>query len=250
MAEIYPGCTLDRLPHPKGAAALRFFEYAPRAPLPTLATLARSAKQLPSTARRALLCPRSTWMTPKGPLRECPERSAGLDWIRRAADILAVQAIVVATGAELSTGARDRTLLASFVEELKTTGRLVVIAPRGLWEAEHGAAFARQTGTVYGFDPLEDDAPEGDVAYARIHPMGARPRLTEGHLAMIAERLLASGAQTTYAAIQSGQAARDAKRLAQALSELDDGSLDQHSADEGEPDEEDEHEEEDEPDEG
>jgi hypothetical protein len=220
MAEIIAGSTLDRLPPAKGAGSLRFFEYAPKGPLPSFATLARAAKQLPESLPRALVCPRSSWLTPKGPLRPSPELSGGLDWIRRAADILGARAIVIATGAELSTGERDRSLLADFVATLKPTGRLLVVAPRGLWEAEHGADFASQTGSVYGFDPLEDDAPPGEVAYARVRPMGARPRLTDGHLALIAERLLGAGAESTYAAIESAQAVRDARRLEKVLGEL------------------------------
>jgi hypothetical protein len=220
MAEIYAGCLLERLPNAAVAKGLRFFEYAPRGALPTLATLARAAKQLPKNQPRALVCPRDTWLSPKGPFRPSPELDAGFDWIKRAADIISARAIVLATGAELSTGERDRGLLAQFVERLKPTGRLIVVAPRGLWEAEHGNAFARQTGCIYGFDPLEDDAPEGEIVYARVRPMGARPRLTEGHLAQIAERLLAAGATTTYVAIESAQAARDAKRLDKATREL------------------------------
>jgi hypothetical protein len=251
MAEIFAGCTLERLPHAKGGRSPRFFEYAPKGPLPTLATLARVAKQLPKPLACALVCPRSTWLTPKGPLRPGPELTSGLDWIKRVADILSARAIVIATGAELTTGERDRNLLAAFAEQLKSTGRLIVVAPRGLWEAEHGAAFAAQTGTVYGFDPLEDDAPKAAVVYARVRPMGARPRLTEGHLAQIAERLLAVDAETVYVAIESAQAARDAKRMHAALEEQgellaaddesdeddgsdEDGRSDESSSDEGE----------------
>jgi hypothetical protein len=221
MGEIYAGGTLTRLPNSKTAAALRFFEYAPKPPLPTLATLARFGKQLSDRTRCALVGPRSTWLTSKGPMRPGPELEAGIDWLKRASDILRARAIVLPTGAELSTGDRDRALLASFVERLKETGRPIVVAPRGLWEAEHGSAFAQATGCIYGFDPLEDDAPAGDLLYARVRPMGARPRLTDGHLAQIAERLLQARAELTYVAIESEQAPRDARRLAKMLSELD-----------------------------
>jgi hypothetical protein len=220
MGEIFVGGTLTRLPNPKTAAALPFFEFAPKAPLPTLATLARFGKQLAERAQCALVSPRSTWFTSKGALRPGPELDAGLDWLKRTADILRAKAIVLATAADLTTGDRDRALLAAFVERLKPTGRTIVVAPRGLWEAEHGAAFARQAACVYAFDPLEDDAPEGSIAYARIRPMGARPRLTDGHLAQIAERVLRSTAEFAYVAIESEQAPRDARRLAKVLAEV------------------------------
>jgi hypothetical protein len=200
-----------------------FFEYAPKQPLPSFATLGRYRKQLAASVQLTLVAPRSTWLGARGALRPGPELDAGLLWLKRSSDILGASAIVLATGAELSTGERDRQLLADFVQALKAaTGRLLVIAPRGLWEAEHGIAFARQTQTVYGFDPLEDDAPPGAIAYARVHPMGARPRLTEGHLVQIAERLLAPGCERAYVSIESEEGPRDARRLAKLLAELTD----------------------------
>ena len=226
MGEIYAGGTLERLPSPKLANSLRFFEYAPKPPLSTLSTLARIGKQLTNKTALALVCPKSTWLTPKGAMRKGPELDAGIDWITRVSDILRARAIVIATGAELSTGERDRTLLADFAERLRPTGRILVVAPRGLWEPEHGSAFAQQTDTVYGFDPLESDAPEGDVVYARIRPMGARPRLTEGHLAQVAERLLTPEAEQAYVAIDSDQPLRDAKRLLKLLAEVQSAEFD------------------------
>jgi hypothetical protein len=220
MGDIYAGGTLTRLPNPKTAAALRFFEFAPKPPLPTLATLARFGKQLSERVQCALVAPRSTWLTSKGALRPGPELEAGLDWLVRAADIVRAKAIVLPTAAELTTGDRDRALLADYVERLKPTGRVIVVAPRGLWEAEHGIAFARQAGCVYGFDPLEDDAPEGPLVYGRVRPMGARPRLTDGHLAQIAERLLRAAAELAYVAIESEQAPRDGRRLSKMLTEV------------------------------
>jgi len=202
---------------------MRFFEYAPKPPLPSFATLARYRKQLPAEVQVALVAPRSSWLGGRGALRPGPELDAGFEWLKRSSDILKASIIVLATGAELTTGERDRQLLADFVQALKTaTGRLLVVAPRGLWEAEHGAAFARQTDSVYGFDPLEDDAPPGAIAYARVHPMGARARLTEGHLAQIAERLLAPGCERAYVSIESDEGPRDARRLAKLLAELTD----------------------------
>jgi hypothetical protein len=202
-----------------------FFEYAPKPPLPSFATLARYRKQLAASVQLTLVAPRSSWFGARGALRPGPELDAGLSWLKRSSDILGASAIVLATGAELSTGERDRQLLADFVQALKAaTGRLLVIAPRGLWEAEHGIAFARQTQTVYGFDPLEDDAPPGAIAYARVHPMGARPRLTEGHLVQIAERLLAPGCERAYVSVESEEGPRDARRLAKLLAELTDAS--------------------------
>lgn len=246
MPKVYAGCLLERLPNPRAALALPFFEYAPRPPLPTFATLARYQKQLSGPARIALVAPRSCWMTPRGPMRKGPELDAGAEWLTRAADILGAFAIVLATGAELSTGERDSELLAAFAARLATERCRVVVAPRGLWEPEQAIPFAQRTGTIYGFDPLEHDAPPGDFVYGRVHPMGARPRLTEGHIAQIAARVVAAGADEAYVSIESERSLQDMKRLARALSEsleaaamldepdedLDDEELDEDMEDE------------------
>ncbi|MET0339809.1 MAG: hypothetical protein ABW252_02360 [Polyangiales bacterium] len=221
MADVFAGCLLERVPSAKALARLPFFELAPRPPLPSLATLARIKKQAPAWPQVSLVAPRSTWLTPQGAMRPGPELDAGLDWIKRASDILASFAIVLATGAELSTGGRDRERLAAFLDKLRPTGRTLVIAPRGLWEPEHAAPFAAEHGAVYGFDPLEHDAPEGALVYARVRPMGARPRLTEGHIAQIAERIVAAGAERAYIGIESDQCSRAAKRLLAQVQELD-----------------------------
>jgi hypothetical protein len=233
MTRISVGCLLERLPNPRSALlsprgerppALAFFEWAPRPPLSTFATLARFRKQLSRDIEVALVAPRSTFQTPRGPMREGPELDAGFDWLARAADILAASAVVIATGNELTPGERDRSLLQKFVLRLRSsawgqTGKPIVFAPRGLWEPEDAAPFASRLGALYGFDPLEHDAPPGELLYGRVRPMGARPRLTEGHLAQIAERLIR--APRSYVCIESETAVRDMKRLARLLESLE-----------------------------
>lgn len=219
MSDVFAGCLVERLPHPKAASKLPFFEFAPRLPLPTLATLARYKKQLKKPANIALVAPRSTWMTPRGAMRAGAEVDAGIDWLTRASDILGAFAIVLATGAELTTGERDQERLAAFAARLAPTGRKIIIAPRGLWEPEQAIPFALKTGTIYGFDPMEHDAPGGSFLYARVKPMGARPRLTQGALAQIGERIAVSGCEQAYVCVDSERSFADMKRLAIALTE-------------------------------
>jgi hypothetical protein len=132
-------------------------------------------------------------------------------------------------------------LLSDFVARLKPSGRTIVIDPRGLWEHEEAASFATSIGAVYAFDALENDAPAGDLIYARVRPMGARPRLTEGYIMMIAERLVS--AAEAYVSIDSENPLRDLKRLVSALAGLElapDEDEDEEDEDEDEEDEDEE----------
>ncbi len=127
-------------------------------------------------------------------MRPGSEVDAGIDWLKRVADILDVFAIVLATGAELTTGERDQDLLRTFADRLKREGRRIVVAPRGLWDPEQAIPFALKSDTTYGFDPLEHDAPPGNFVYARVRPMSA-PSTHRGCHGAIAERIAASGCQ-------------------------------------------------------
>jgi hypothetical protein len=187
--------------------------------MPKLATLARYGKSRgPASPKLAFVAPRSTWLVPQGALKPGKELDAGLDWLLRATDASNAFAIVLATGAEITVGERDRELAAKFIERLKPSGRQIVFAPRGLWQPEQAEPFVKAVGALYGFDPLEDDAPPGDVVYARVRPMGARSRLSDGHLLKILERVI--GRAEAYVSFESEHGLRSAKRLAQLASEM------------------------------
>ena len=107
MGHVFPGCLLARLPSPNSALLaprdgappqLSFFEYAPRAPLPTYATLARYRKQLKSDVKISLVAPKSTFSSARGCMRPGPELDQGVEWLTRVADILGAFAIVLPTG--------------------------------------------------------------------------------------------------------------------------------------------------------
>lgn len=221
MTVLHAGCVIDRPPGPRLSERLPFFELSPRAPMPKLATLARYGKSRgPHAPKLAFVAPRTTWLTAQGAMRPGKELDAGIDFILRASDASGAFAIVLATGAEITVGERDRELAAKFIERLKPSGRRIVFAPRGLWQLEEAEPFVAAVGAIYGFDPLEEDAPSGDVIYARVRPMGARSRLSDGHLLKILERLV--GRAEVYVSVESEQGLRWATRIAQLASELGD----------------------------
>jgi uncharacterized protein YecE (DUF72 family) len=218
MKRSLTGAVLERAPGPRYWESLALAEIAPRDPLPRASVLARWRREAPESARFTLLAPRDAWSSKQGAFREEKALAAGTRYVVEAADALAADAIVVATGKDVTPGARDRERLAKWIERLAEGGkRKVVWFPGGLWDVEDAAVAARAIGAICGFDPLESTAPPGEIAYARVRAIGARSRLGEGLLASIAETVQAAAAATTYVAIEAPDGPRRAKRLAQLL---------------------------------
>jgi hypothetical protein len=199
---LLAGALLDSLPGPKYLAALRFAEVSLRAPLPRASTLRQKRGQAPDNLVLALRAPKSAMIGANGPLRFDAELEAGLTWLLAAREALSAKLVVLATPADLTPGARSRELLAAYVAKLpRDPERPFVWAPQGAWEREQAERVASDLGLVLAFDPLEDDCPDGPIAYARLVAIGARrsfsPALLEDALASIPAHL------ESYAVIES-----------------------------------------------
>jgi uncharacterized protein YecE (DUF72 family) len=217
MPHVHAGAQLERAPGPRYVARLRFAEIALRAPLPRAATLHRWRATLPEGFALALVAPKSSVVSAKGPLRFDDALEAGFAWLCDAAEALAAQFVVIPTPASLTTGQRDRELLAAYVERLRARApeRTVVWSPTGLWEPDSAQAFAARLGIVCAFDPLESPAPSVPVAYARLAAIGGRQRFSDPILRDLVDILDASDAGDIYVAIASPQSFQQATRLAQ-----------------------------------
>jgi uncharacterized protein YecE (DUF72 family) len=264
MPNVHPGALLERAPGPRYLARLHFAEVALRAPLPRPATLTRWRSALPEGFVLSIVAPKTSVVSAKGPLRFDDALEAGLNWLRASADALKAQFVVVPTPASLTTGQRDRDLLAAYVERLRAGApdRKIVWAPTGLWEPDAAQIFAARLGILCAFDPLEATAPDGPIIYGRLEAMGGRQRFTDPLLRDASELLDASEATDAYIAIASPQSFQQASRLAQIASDAttsgssgvvegedaldeDDEDLDEDEDDEDEDDEDEDDEDED-----
>ena len=217
--ELLAGALLERPPGPKYTSELRFAELAPQSPLPKPGTLAKWRQKLPEGFELGLRAPDACWQSPEGPLRPSRDLDAGLRWLSEAADALEASMIVVATGATVTTGARDRERLREYFGRLpRAEGRLVVWRPTGLWEPETVHAMAKVLSVVGGFDPIEDPAPDADVLYSSLLAEGFRRSFSHALLLDVLDKLQSSGASRAFVTVESGQSFREA-RLLQALSE-------------------------------
>jgi uncharacterized protein YecE (DUF72 family) len=217
--ELLAGALLERPPGAKYTAELRFAELAPQSPLPKPGTLAKWRQKLPEGFELALRAPDTCWQSPAGPLRPSSELDAGLTWLSAAADALQASMIVVATGREVTTGARDRERLREYFGRLpRVEGQIITWRPAGLWEPETVQAMARELSVVGGFDAIDDPAPDADVLYSSLIAEGFRRSFSHALLLDVLDKLNASGASRAFVTLESGHSFREA-RLLQALSE-------------------------------
>ncbi len=219
MTLLHAGAQLERAPGRRYIESLGFAELALRPPFPRRATLAQWRERLPAGFRIALVAPRATFISRAGAMRPDPDLDAAFEWLVHAADALSACAIVVPTGAEITTGQRDWGRLEAWFGRLpRTEGRTLVWAPAGLWEPPTATRQAERLGVVYGFDPLEATPPPGPILYGRLRSMGERRRFGEGLLYDVLDCIAGSEAQEAYVAIASPRAMREAQRLQQMAS--------------------------------
>ena len=217
--ELFAGGLLERPPGSKYTSKLRFAELAPQSPLPKPGTLAKWRQKLPAGFQVALRAPDACWQSPEGPLRPSSELDAGLRWLSEAADALEAATIVVATGASVTTGARDRERLRAYFDRLpRVEGRPIAWRPSGLWEPESTQAMAQTLSVIGGFDAIDDPAPEGDVLYSSLLAEGFRRSFSHALLLDVLAKLESSGASRAFVTIESRQSFREASLL-QALVE-------------------------------
>jgi hypothetical protein len=211
---LLAGSVVDRLPGAKYAAKLRFAELALRAPLPRVPTLRRLRAQAPAGLVLALRAPRSTLASVRGPLRFDAELERSFAWLLAAGDALDARAIVLPTPADLSTGDRDRELLAELARRLpRDKGRHWVWQPSGPWERDRAERVAGDLDLVLAFDPLLDPLPAGRVAYAQLRAIGERRSFSEAMLAQVHAQLAADPERECFVSIEAPRSFDHAVRL-------------------------------------
>ncbi len=218
MTVLHAGALLDRAPGPKYAGALDFAEIAPGEPLPKRATLERWREQIPAEGfATSFVVPPAARRSDRGALRFDDAMRSAFEWAREAADALGARFVVLPTGSELTTGQRDRDLLAAWIEAFALPqGRELVWHPTGLWDWELARPVADKLGCVLAFDPLETDPPAGDrLLYARLKAIGARSRFSETILLDLLDALQGSDADDAFVAIDSPRSFKEAARLAE-----------------------------------
>jgi uncharacterized protein YecE (DUF72 family) len=214
MTLIYAGAVIDRAPGPKYVESLPFAEIAPAEPLPRPSTLAKWRGAMPEGFVTSFVVPAAARRSARGAFRFDDAMKTAFEWARESAEVLSARFVVVPTGRELTTGQRDRDLLATWMEAFGAPdGREIVWHPSGLWDPEIAIPFAEKLGVILAFDPLETEAPDGPLVYARLRAIGLRSRFSETLLLEALDTVLSSGADEAFIAVESPRSFREASRL-------------------------------------
>jgi hypothetical protein len=239
MTSVRVGAAVNALPGPRYFEKHGLLELHPAVSFPKPATLTRWRAQIPVACEIALAVPRRAHAGRDGALRF--ERPGARAWVDDAIAAFSPRFVVLFTGPELSTGARDRGLLEAFVASVQARGPRVVWQPRGLWEPEQAATLAAAVGCVVALDLLgsemvtgfaavatqavgDESLPRaaGALAYGRIEALGTHARLGDGHLRRALDEALATGAAEVRLVVEAEDALRRAGRLASMVDGLAD----------------------------
>lgn len=216
MTRILTGAQLERPPGQKYLETLRFAELALTGPRPKTATLARWREELPADFVLSFVCPPAAWKSEKGALRFDEDMEGAFAWTVEAAQALRADLVVLPTGGAVTTGQRDRDLLAAWVERFRLPeGSKIAWHPTGLWDRELAIPYARKLGAILAMDPLAIEPPRGEPTYARLRALGIRSRFTETLLLEVLEALVEAECPEAWVAIESPKSFREASRLAE-----------------------------------
>ncbi|MCA9583044.1 MAG: hypothetical protein KC416_14690, partial [Myxococcales bacterium] len=158
MITLSAGALLERPPGPKYLEKLRFAEVRTEETLPRPSKLKAYRDPVPKDFVYSLVLPRSCFVAEGNRLRAPgQERESDLQWAKEAVATLAARFVVMDTGSAMTTGQRDRDLLAGYVESARKhlgEGVTLVWAAGGLWEPETHGDFAQKLGLTPAIDPL------------------------------------------------------------------------------------------------
>ena len=203
-----------------------------RAPKAKDATLRKWRKDAGPGLRFSLVAPK-----PLAAVRPGAPLDAALTELLEAQRLVQARTLLLSTPVEVTPAALPRERLAKVVERLREglgeARNVVSIAwePRGVWEQESAAKFARELGIDLCADPLADPREpfwDASIRYVRLTTVGGRTEFPPARLRALAE-ILSAAQQDDIAAGRQGDrvvifntphAATEVKRLKALVAQL------------------------------
>jgi len=173
---------------------------------PTAATLRKWRKAAP---------PHFEFVTVLGPalgkVRPSAELDAelaiALEWIT----ILQCRMVLLPTPADVTPSQLSRDRIAKLCDRLPRDVTQVAWEPRGVWEVDDAAVFAKKLGITVVVDPTRDPVPLGPVAYARLRAIGESRSFGPAALERVTKAV--GDRREAYVVIDSPTALTECKRL-------------------------------------
>ncbi len=175
---------------------------------PTLTTLRKWRKAVP---------PHFEFVVVLGPavskLRPGPELELELETALAAVTALQARIVLLPTPAEVTPTALSRDRIAKLLERLPRDVTQVAWEPRGVWETEDAAVWARKWDVALAVDATREPVPAGSVAYVRLRALGESrsfgPAALERVVQAVGER------REAYVVLDSPTALAECKKLRQ-----------------------------------
>lgn len=111
-----------------------------------------------------------------------PEQERALKTTLDTAEALQARCLVLTTPPSVTPTALNKKRLTALIERLPRDAVTVGWEPRGIWNPEEMAAWARDLGVHLIGDASQGDAPRGAVLYTRLRGIGANVRIGAGPL--------------------------------------------------------------------
>ena len=218
--KVFAGCVSERLPFEKYAKALPFVELALRTPLPKLNKLRSWRQSMPNDLKVSVVIPTGCYCTKEEVFASKQIASEEVTWLVEAATSTQANFLIFVTPAKFGPGVQDRQRMKAFVDDLKTkVDAKLVWEPKGMWEIEAAAEFAKELDIIVAVDLLgKDKAPRSNTMYIREHAMGLRQRFGDSAIYDIIENLYEAKPEEAYIALDSDRSFDEAKNFLKVLS--------------------------------
>lgn len=146
-----------------------------------------------------------------GKLRPGPELETELATALEAITILQARMVLLPTPAEVTPTQLSRDRIAALLERLPRDVTQVAWEPRGVWEVDDAAVWAKKVNISLVVDPTRDPVPVGPIAFGRLRALGESrsfgPAALERVTQAIGER------REAYIILDSPTALTECKRL-------------------------------------
>jgi uncharacterized protein YecE (DUF72 family) len=211
MTSVHVGLPSIRGPLAKYAESFDLLEVRPvDASLPRPTKLRSWRKEVPPSFVFSVVLPASV-----AQLKPSAESEAALTESLAAAAALEARCMVLVTPPSVTPTALNRGRLRALVEKLPRDAVTLGWEPRGIWDADEAALWARELELHLVVDAARDTTPRGALLYTRLRGIGVSDRLGDESVERVREAL--RGRREAFVVVESTGASRVAQALRRPL---------------------------------